>query len=129
MFHAVVCHSLKQGWGDNQTDMLKQCFDAIPAEGEPIASIAIGTGYVGIVSGADFHQIVYGMDKSEQKIILHCPCTMEDIKGYIREEKKRQANLPEENEEREVFVELGKELCRRSEIKRKIEGASALKKD
>ena len=30
-FHALVCHSLKNGWGENQAEVIKECFDKIPA--------------------------------------------------------------------------------------------------
>ena len=103
---------MKQGWGENQDDVVKQCFDSIPANGEPIATIAIGTGLIGSISGANFCQIVTGMDESEQQIILHGSCTMKDIQGFIREEKeyKASAKNSDKNEGREVFVELCKML-------------------
>ena len=78
-FHALVCHSLDNGWGDNQREVIKECFDNIPVNGEPIATIAIGTGLVGILSGADFTQIVYGMHDSEQQILLHAGYTLDSI--------------------------------------------------
>jgi len=84
----LVCHSLKQGWEENQIKVIKQCFNAIPANGEPIATIAIGTGIASSVNGADFCQIVAGMNASKQKIILHCPFKMKDIKGFIRDGKR-----------------------------------------
>ncbi len=51
-FHALVCHSLHDGWGENQSEIIKECFDNIPSNGEPIATIAIGTGLIGMLSGA-----------------------------------------------------------------------------
>lgn len=66
---ALCCHSLKNGWND-QEEVIKECFDAIPGE-EPVASIAIGTGLVGIISGAKFASIKEGMEASKKEIILY----------------------------------------------------------
>lgn len=68
-FYALVCHSLEDGW-KNQTEIIRKCFDAIETD-EPIASISIGTGLIGQLSGADFQQIKEGMKLSEKKIILY----------------------------------------------------------
>ena len=67
--HALVCHSLDNGW-QNQTETIRKCFDAIDGD-EPIASISIGTGLIGILSGANFAQIKRGMELSKKKIILY----------------------------------------------------------
>lgn len=69
MLYALVCHSLRNGWMD-QTNTIKKCFDSIEGD-EPIASISIGTGLIGILSGADFKQIRRGMELSNKKIILY----------------------------------------------------------
>lgn len=68
-FYALVCHSLKEGW-NNQTETIKKCFDSIEGD-QPIASISIGTGFVGVLSGADFGQIKEGMELSKKKIVLY----------------------------------------------------------
>lgn len=68
-YFALCCHSLKNGWGD-QRNLIKQCFDAIPGDA-PVASISIGTGLVGIHSGAQFSLIKAGMEDSNKKIILY----------------------------------------------------------
>lgn len=87
-FHALVCHYLQGNWGENQAEIIRECFNNIPANGEPIASIAIGTGFVGRISGADFRQIVCGMHDSEQRIILHTGYTIETIIDCYNEEKE-----------------------------------------
>ena len=86
-FHALVCHSLENGWGENQAEVIKECFDKIPANGEPVATIAIGTGFVGMMSGASFRQIVCGMHDSEQQILLHAGYTLEAVINCYNEEK------------------------------------------
>lgn len=88
-FHALVCHSLYDGWGENQVEVIKECFDKIPASGEPIATIAIGTGFIGMLSDADFRQIVCGMHASEQQIILHAGYTLNAVINCYNEEKDK----------------------------------------
>lgn len=101
-FYALVCHSLHNGWGENQAEIIKECFDKIPANGEPIAIIAIGTGLVGLVCGADFRQIACGMHESKQQIVLYGGYTLDEIIYYYNEEKKKQ----ELKEESKVVLEL-----------------------
>ncbi|MCI8640393.1 MAG: hypothetical protein HFJ59_00730 [Clostridia bacterium] len=70
-FFALTCHTLKvNGWGRNQKRVIRKCFDAIPGD-EPVASVSIGTGFAGIISGADFSKIRAGMEASKKKIILY----------------------------------------------------------
>ena len=68
-FYALVCHSLNDGW-QNQTEIIRKCFDQIDGD-EPVASISIGTGLIGIMSGANFAEIKAGMEASKTKIILY----------------------------------------------------------
>ncbi len=68
-FFALCCHSLDKGW-NNQRDVIKKCFDAIPGD-KPVASISIGTGLVGVLSGANFGLIRAGMEDSKKEIILY----------------------------------------------------------
>lgn len=86
-FYALVCHSLDNGWGDNQAEIIKECFDKIPSDGEPVATIAIGTGFVGMMSGANFRQIVCGMHDSKQEIMLHAGYTLEAVINCYNQEK------------------------------------------
>lgn len=86
-FHALVCHSLHNGWGEDQAEIIKQCFDKIPSNGEPVATIAIGTGLIGIMSGADFGQIICGMHDSKQQIMLYAGYTLDDVINCYNEEK------------------------------------------
>lgn len=86
-FHALVCHSLHGDWGENQAEIIKECFDKIPADGDPIATIAIGTGLIGMLSGANFRQIVCGMHDSTQQIMLYANCTLDDVINCYNEEK------------------------------------------
>lgn len=88
-FHALVCHSLENGWGNDQAEVIRCCFDNIPAKGEEIATIAIGTGMVGILSGADFRQIVCGMHDSKQRIALHAGYSLDAVINCYNEEKNK----------------------------------------
>lgn len=87
IFHALVCHSLHNGWGENQAQVIKECFDNIPVNDEPIATVAIGTGFIGMMSGANFRQIVCGMHDSKQQIMLHADYTLDVIINYYNEEQ------------------------------------------
>ena len=89
-FHALVCHSLhNNGWGENQAEVIKECFDNIPVEDEPIATIAIGRGFIGALGGANFRQIVCGMHDSKQQIMLHCKYTLDAVINCYNEEKSK----------------------------------------
>src|SRR5574344_315110 len=68
-FYALVCHSLEKGW-KQQTSIICQCFDAIDTD-EVIASISIGTGFIGVVLGANFYDIKAGMEQSKKRIVLY----------------------------------------------------------
>ena len=72
-YYGIVCHSLEKGWGtpEEQTQIIEECFDKIPVEGKKIASIAIGNGLIGIMSGADYEAITLGMSKSDKDIVLY----------------------------------------------------------
>lgn len=51
----------KKWLGKNQAEVIKQCFDNIDIDdSEEIASIAIGTGFVGMLTGANPREIVCG---------------------------------------------------------------------
>lgn len=67
-YHALVCHSLRNGW-HNSTEIVRRCFDSIPTDDE-VATISIGTGLVGILSGANFTEIRRGMEASNKRIVL-----------------------------------------------------------
>lgn len=86
-FHALVCHSLKEDWGSNQREVIKECFDKIPTD-EPVATIAIGTGLIGILSGANFRQIICGMHESNKKIILYSQYSLDAVLNCYEEEKE-----------------------------------------
>ncbi len=70
-FFAICCYSTQHGWFD-QEGIINKCFDSIPGD-EPIASVAIGTDYFDIHSGANIDLIQAGMQTSEKKIILYYP--------------------------------------------------------
>lgn len=96
-FHALVCHSLCDGWGEKQADIVKECFDKIPANGELVATIAIGTGFEGMINGADFRQIICGMHDSHQKIMLHAGYTLDAVIKCYNEENQRQNLIKEKD--------------------------------
>ena len=67
-YHALVCHSLHDGW-HNSAEIIKQCFDSIPTD-DKVATISIGTGLIGVLSGAHFSEIYRGMEDSSKQIVL-----------------------------------------------------------
>ena len=87
IFHALVCHSLNEGWGDNQAYNIKECFDNIPANGEQVATITIGAGDISKRDGADFAKIICGMHDSEQKVIFYGEYTLEELMDIYDNEK------------------------------------------
>ena len=87
-YHALVTHSLKDGWGKpkEQRENTKLCFDNIAVDdNEEIASIAIGTGFIGALSGASPRHIVCGMCDSKKNITLY-GFSMESIRSVYEEE-------------------------------------------
>ncbi len=86
-YHAIVCYSYDGEIWSNQTETIKSCFDSIATD-EPIASFAIGTDQISILSGANFQQIVYGMDLSCKKIVLYGK-NKHVVDFLIKEEKFR----------------------------------------
>ena len=108
-FHALVCHSLKKdGWGtpEEQRETIKKCFNNIPVEGEPITSIAIGTGFIGRLSGARADQIIYGMMDSDKEVYLSAGFDLEENKECYAEENDRIAK--EEAAKAKATEEKGK---------------------
>ncbi len=87
-FHALVCHSLKYGWGDNQDEIIKMCFDTIDSNGEPIATVAIGTGLIGVTSGANVPEIFCGMHESKQQIMLYSRFSLDFVIDCYNSEKE-----------------------------------------
>lgn len=92
-YHALVCHSLYGNWGDDQAQIIKECFDKIPSNGDRIATIAIGTGFIGMLSGANFRQIVCGMHDSHQQIMLYSKYSLKAVIDCYNEEKGNNLKL------------------------------------
>lgn len=87
-FYAIVCYSIDEGWPDNTREIIKESFDKIQSNGEPIDTIPIGTRYTEKLTGADFKEIVNGMQDSKQEIYLHSNYTSQDLKKMIEKDKK-----------------------------------------
>ena len=92
-YHALVCHSLYNGWSDNQSEIIKQCFDTIQSNGELVSSVAIGDGLIGKLTGADFNQIARGMNDSKQQIVLYGQYDLAAIKSICSEEKAKKPKI------------------------------------
>ena len=90
-YHALVTHSLKEGWGkpEEQRENTRLCFDNIPVDDdEEIASIAIGKGLIGALSGASPRHIVCGMCDSKKNITLY-GIPLESVKAVYEEENSK----------------------------------------
>ena len=93
-FYAIVCHSLKKGWGtpEEQTATIKKCFDQIECPGNAsIATVAIGTGDAGLRQGADTLAITRGMALSKNPITYYGDVPKEIIAEQIRRLEKQKS--------------------------------------
>ena len=88
-FHALVCHSISIGWCENQMEVIKECFDKIPSNGEEIATIAIGTGMIGRMLRANFKDILYGMSASNQNIIIYSNLELDNVIKIINKQQNK----------------------------------------
>ena len=70
LYIGMCCYSLYDGWGFNQGILVKELFDSVPTD-EIIASEMFGSGQQFKVRGANFSDMVYGMNMSEKKIRLY----------------------------------------------------------
>lgn len=71
VFHALVVHSLKEGWSD-APQYIEACFNElhIPTD-EEIASVAMGGGLIGQMSGADVAANLAAMERSDKSIVIY----------------------------------------------------------
>lgn len=100
-YHALVTHSLEAGWGspEEQRENTRLCFDNIPIpDEEEVASIAIGTGFIGAISGASPKHIVCGMCDSKKNITIY-GFSMESIKQVYDEENAKRVKPTQPGEE------------------------------
>lgn len=70
-FHAIVCHSLKRGWARSPEAIEKALNSLDVPEDEEIAIVKIGSGPVGIMSGAPTSAILEAMNRSKKKLIVY----------------------------------------------------------
>jgi hypothetical protein len=71
VFHALVVHSLIEGWEDAPRH-IEACFNQlqIPTD-EEVASVAMGAGVIGMLSGANPAQNLAAMERSNKSIIIY----------------------------------------------------------
>lgn len=71
VFHAFVVHSLREGWKDAPRH-IEACFNElqIPTE-EEIASVAMGAGMIGMMSGANPAENLAAMERSDKRIVIY----------------------------------------------------------
>ena len=69
-FHALVCHSLKEeGWSKSPEAIVK-CLDAIKTD-EEIAVVLMGSGMIGMMTGADVKANVRAIQVSKKKCTVY----------------------------------------------------------
>lgn len=71
VFHALVVHSLREGW-EGAPDHIESCFNdlQIPTD-EEVASVAMGAGMIGILSGANPAENLAAMERSTRDIVIY----------------------------------------------------------
>ena len=113
-FHALVCHSCANRWNEDQGEIIRECFDKIPTNGEPIATVAIGTGYASIFditikklpNAADYKQIICGMHDSIQVVFYYGNISLDEIMSIYEEQKSNVCR-------KKTFVRKFKSLCQK----------------
>lgn len=71
VFHALVVHSLTEGW-EEAPRHIEACFNElrIPTD-EEVASVAMGAGMIGMLSGANPAENLAAMERSNKSIIIY----------------------------------------------------------
>jgi len=71
VFHALVVHSLEEGWGEAPAH-IETGFNAleIPTDQE-VASVAMGAGIIGMMSGANPTENIAAMERSTKNIVVY----------------------------------------------------------
>lgn len=70
-FHAMVVHSLTEGWGE-APGHIEACFNELQvATDEEIASVAMGAGMIGMLSGANPAENLAAMERSNKSIVIY----------------------------------------------------------
>lgn len=71
VFHAMVVHSLEEGWEEAPIH-IEACFNElqVPTD-EEVASITMGAGMIGALSGADPRANLAAMEASRKSIVLY----------------------------------------------------------
>jgi hypothetical protein len=71
IFHALVVHSLENGWSE-APKYIEACFNElkVPTD-EEIASVSMGAGMIGMLSGANLAENLAAMDRSDKSIVIY----------------------------------------------------------
>ena len=71
VFHALVVHSLEEGWSEAPKH-IEECFNElqIPTD-EEVASVAMGAGMIGMLSGANPQENLAAMERSNKSIVIY----------------------------------------------------------
>ena len=91
-YYAIVCYSLNDEW-KNTREIIKECFDKIETNGEPIATIPIGTAYPDRLTHANFREILQGMQESKQDIVMYSNRNIYELQYLIEPEEHNNKSL------------------------------------
>ena len=71
VFHALVVYSFAEGW-DAAPRHIEACFNElqIPTD-EEVASVAMGAGMIGLLSGANPAENLAAMERSDKRIVIY----------------------------------------------------------
>ncbi len=118
----IVCHSLREGWGtrEEQTKIIKECFDKIQVnDGEKIASLAIGNGLIGQMSGAEYGAILEGIRQSNKDVSVYGPVPEHMIE---RNNEETAIDEIESNRYTDAILDIGKKNLPEREFYEEILG-------
>lgn len=87
-YYAIVCYSLNDEW-KNTREIIKECFDKIETNGEPIATIPIGTSYPDRLTHANFREILQGIQDSKQHIVIYSNKKHHELNKLLEEDGQK----------------------------------------
>ena len=71
IFHALVVFSLEEGWAEAPAH-IEACFNELKvATDDEIASVAMGAGMIGMLSGANPAENLAAMERSNKSIVIY----------------------------------------------------------
>lgn len=88
-FYAMICYSNIDGWMDHQDLIFETCINKINTDGEELATICIGDQIRDSISGVNLVEVLKGMEKSQNDIVLFTQLELDEIKNIITNKNKQ----------------------------------------